>query len=98
MLYMELTQDLNKIYYVDPSNSNGMELVITLIDGSCYESVKRSMVIDLTVQNKLCFVDRIVLKSAIAATYNSFSRCNSMIIGRIISALEPQITSSLHSS
>ncbi|KAL1826281.1 hypothetical protein ACET3Z_004693 [Daucus carota] len=58
----------------------------------------RSVVIDLTVQNKLCIVDRIFPKSAIAATYNSFSRCNSMIIGRIISALEPQITSSLHSS
>ena len=38
-----------------------MELVITLIDGSCYENVKRYMVIDLTVvQNNLCFVDGIV--------------------------------------
>lgn len=93
---MELTQDPNSIYCIHPSDNTGMKLVTTLFNGSCYGIWKRSMVIGLTAKNKLCFVECTMPKHAIGApAYNSWSRCNSMIIGWIISSVDPQIASSI---
>lgn len=53
-------------------------------------------VIELTAKNKLCFIDRTLTKpESTASDYKSWCRCNSMIIGWIIYALEPQIAYSI---
>lgn len=93
---MELTQDPNTVYYIHPSDNTGMKLVTTPFNGTCYGSWKRSMTIGLTAKNKLCFIDGTLCKPDVDANnYNSWCRCNSMVIGWLISALEPQIASSI---
>lgn len=52
------------------------------------------MIIGLTAKNNMCFTDVTLDKLDMTApTYKSWSRCNIMIIGWIITALEPQIAS-----
>lgn len=69
-----------------------MELVRTPSNGASYGDWKRSMVIDLTAKNKMCFIDGSLSKpDCTDASYRSWCRCNSMIIGWIITVLEPQI-------
>ena len=92
---MELTQDPNSVYYLHPSDNTGMKLVTTPFNGSCYANWKRSMVIGLTAKNKMCFIDGSLLKPDILDnSYKSWCRCNSMIIGWLIIALEPPIAAS----
>ncbi|XP_074342118.1 uncharacterized protein LOC141679540 [Apium graveolens] len=69
-----------------------MKLVTTPFGGTAYENWKRSMVIGLTAKNKMSFIDVTLLKpDANAPEFKSWSRCNSMKTGWIITALEPQI-------
>ncbi|XP_074352988.1 uncharacterized protein LOC141692148 [Apium graveolens] len=73
-----------------------MKLVTTPFNGTSYGNWKRSMVIGLTAKNKMCFVDGTLAKPAITDTsYKFWSRCNSMITGWIITALDPQIAASI---
>lgn len=93
---MELTQDASSVYFLHPSDNTGIKLVTTPFDGTCYGNWKRSMVIGLTAKNKMCFVDGTLAKPEITAPeYNSWSRCNIMITGWIITALDPQIAASI---
>lgn len=64
--------------------------------GTCYENWKCSIVIGFTAKNKMCFVDGTLAKPEITAPeHESWSRCNSMITGSIITTLEPQIAASI---
>ncbi|XP_074336348.1 uncharacterized protein LOC141673497 [Apium graveolens] len=67
-----------------------------MFNGTGYANWKRSMIIGLTAKNKMCFVDGTLAKPVITSEeYKSWCRCNSMIIGWIISVLEPQIAASI---
>ncbi|KAL8120925.1 hypothetical protein AgCh_017922 [Apium graveolens] len=93
---IELTQDPSSVYFLHPSDNTGMKLVTTPFNVTSYGNWKRSMVIGLTAKNKMCFVDRTLAKPAITDTsYKFWSRCNSMITGWIITALDPQIAASI---
>lgn len=93
---MELTQDPTSVYYLHPSDHTGMKLVSAMFNGTGFANWKRSMVIGLTAKNKMSFVDGTLTKPEIThADYKSWNCCNSMIIGWIISALEPQIAASI---
>ncbi|XP_074341882.1 uncharacterized protein LOC141679278 [Apium graveolens] len=93
---MELTQDSYSVYFLHPSDNTGMKLVTTPFSGTCYGNWKRSMIIGLTAKNKMSFIDGTLAKPAATDdTYPAWSRCNSMITGWIITALEPQIASSI---
>lgn len=96
LFIMELNQDAPSVYYIHPSDHTGMKLVSTLFNGSLYANWKRSMVIGLTAKNKMSFVDGTLTKpESTADEYKAWSRCNSMVIGWIITVLEPQIAASI---
>lgn len=93
---MELNQDPNSVYYLHPSDHTGMKLVSVVFTGTNFMIWKRSMTIGLTAKNKLSFVDGTLNKPEITAeNFKAWSRCNSMVIGWIITALDPQIAASI---
>ncbi|XP_074334135.1 uncharacterized protein LOC141671716 [Apium graveolens] len=93
---IELTQDPSSVYFLHPSDNTGMKLVNTPFDGTSYGNWKRSMVIGLTTKNKMSFVDGTLIKPVLTDhKYKFWSRCNSMITGWIITALDPQIAASI---
>ncbi|XP_074327777.1 uncharacterized protein LOC141665691 [Apium graveolens] len=93
---MELNQDQSSVYYLHPSDHTGMKLVSIVFNGSNFINWKRSMTIGLTVKNKMSFVDGTLNKpNTTDDAFRSWSRCNSMVIGWIITALDPQIAASI---
>lgn len=93
---MELTQDPTSVYYLHPSDHTRMKLVSVMFNGAGFANWKRFMIICLTAKNKMSFVDGTLSKPETTdPNFKSWNRCNGMIIGWIISALEPHIAASI---
>lgn len=93
---MELNQDPSSVYYLHPSDHTGMKLVSAVFNGTNFANWKRSMTIGLTAKNKMSFVDGTLNKpESNVESFKAWNRCDSMVIGWIITALDPQIVASI---
>lgn len=91
------TLDASSVYYLHPSDHTGLKLVSQVFDGVGYGDWKREMVLALTSKNKIGFVDGSLKKPATASEeFNAWIRCDSMIIGWIVSNLGVLIARSVH--
>lgn len=66
-----------------------MKMVTTPFNGIGFADWKRSLIIGLVSKNKMAFVNGTLSKPAANSTdYKAWERCNTMIIGWIMTSLE----------
>ncbi|XP_057530017.1 uncharacterized protein LOC130808576 [Amaranthus tricolor] len=90
------TQDPSSVYYLHPSDSASVKLVLVVFDGTCISDWKRSMIISLDAKNKMSFVDGSLPQPPDGSLdEGAWKRCNNMVIGWLISSLERHIAKSI---
>ena len=97
MTKIDPTLDASSVYYLHPSNHIGLKLVSQVFDGVGYGDWRRGIVLALTSKNKLGFIDGSLKKPAEdSEDFHARIRCDSMIIGWIVSNLGVLIARSVH--
>ncbi|XP_070020471.1 uncharacterized protein LOC142180947 [Nicotiana tabacum] len=90
------TIDHNHPLYIHSSDNLGLSLVGTIFGGTGYSDWRRSMLIALSVKNKLYFIqpdcERPPLNSPV---FSQWDRCNNMVISWIHNLLSPAIRKSV---
>lgn len=67
-----------------------MKIISIVFNEFNFTNLKRSMTIGLTTKNKMSFVDETLDKPEVGdESFRTWSRCNSMVIGWIITTLNP---------
>ncbi|XP_057520693.1 uncharacterized protein LOC130800967 [Amaranthus tricolor] len=83
------TQNLGSVYYIHPSDHSTLKLVTMPFNGTRFADWKRSIVISLVSKNKLAFVDGSLPKlEDNSSDLKAWERCNTMVIGWILTSLE----------
>ena len=83
-------------FYLSNSDHPGLGLVSQPLIGNNYNSWSRSMTMALIAKNKLCLVDGTISKLSLDDDYyNSWSRCNSMVMSWILHAVSREIADSI---
>lgn len=73
-----------------------MKLVSLKFDGTSYADWKRSLLISLTSNNKIVFVDGTIVKLIETEnTFKAWDRCNSMLISWLLGVLDQDIARSV---
>ena len=92
-----LIDDPLSSYYLHHSDNPGTVLVSQLLNGDNYASWNRSMLIALSVKNKLGFVDGSILKSdgSDPQLLNAWRRNNHIVIAWLMNSVSKEISSSL---
>lgn len=74
-------QDPSSIYYIHPSDTNINQIVTIKFNGIGYNDWKRSMLIMLSIKNKLRFVDdQFDIPATDSIEYNAWERCNNLVL------------------
>ncbi|KAL5555137.1 hypothetical protein UlMin_037373 [Ulmus minor] len=90
------SDDSNSPYYLSNGDHRGLALVSQPLIGNNYNSWSRAMTMSLIAKSKLCFVDGSLSRPAIDdECYNSWFRCNSMVMSWILHAISHEIADSV---
>ncbi|XP_070039813.1 uncharacterized protein [Nicotiana tomentosiformis] len=80
------------LLYVHPSDVLGTSLVSTPFDGTCYGSRRRTVLVALSIRNKIDFITgtsgRLPTRSPLATQWQ---RCNDLVISWLINSLSKEI-------
>ncbi|KAH0731086.1 hypothetical protein KY289_002274 [Solanum tuberosum] len=88
--------DSTSALYVHPSDSPGMMLVPVHFVGAGYLSWKRGVMRDLSVKNKLEFIDGSYVKPAVNSSMSrQWQRCDDMVTSWILHSLTKEISDSV---
>lgn len=89
-------QDATSVYHIHPFDASTTQLVYVKFNSNgCYRW-KRSMILTLSVKNKLGFVDgSIDVPETTSTRYKSRERCNNFVISWLISNLDDTIAKSV---
>ena len=90
--------DLSHPYYVHHSDQPGHMLVPTKLNGSNYQSWKKSMTHALIAKKKLGFVDDTIPMPSQAKKpleFDLWNQCNSMILSWLTHSVEPDIAAGM---
>lgn len=84
--------DHNHPLYIHLSDNLGLSLVSNIFDGTWYSDWRRSMLIALSVKNKLCFIQPDYKKPPPNSPHShQWDMCNNMVISWIHNLLTPVI-------
>lgn len=92
---MDSTQNPGSVYYLHPFDHSSLKLVSVPFDGTGFSTWKRSMIIGLSSKNKKSFIDGTLLKPSDPVELVAWDRCNTMLIGWLISSLDWNIARSV---
>lgn len=88
--------DVSSPFFIGSSDNPNYVLVSNVFTGVGFNSWKRSMVISLSVKNKLGFVDgSIDPPLSTYSTYSNWFRANSMVISWLLNSVSKTIADSL---
>ena len=94
--FTAITLESTHPLYLHPSDNPGQVLVSPLLDGDNFVEWKRSMSLALSAKNKLGIVTGKFRIPGIDSPYfDSWQRCNDMIITWLLNSIMPEIRSSL---
>ncbi|XP_074380644.1 uncharacterized protein LOC141721574 isoform X2 [Apium graveolens] len=94
--FTTITLESSHPLYLHPSDHHGQILVSTALNGDNFNELKRSMSLAFSAKNKLGFVTGKFKTPGMNSPYfDSWQRCNDMIITWILNAIVPEIRSSL---
>ncbi|XP_060200717.1 uncharacterized protein LOC132628984 [Lycium barbarum] len=87
---------INHPYYLNASDSPGMNLLNVSFDGTSYGNWKRGILISLSAKNKLCFInDKSEIPKEDSTLFDQWRRCNDMVIAWLLNSLSKDIAESL---
>ncbi|KAL5553104.1 hypothetical protein UlMin_040505 [Ulmus minor] len=90
------TDDSNSPYYLSNEDHPGLALVSQPLIGNNYNSWSRAMTMSLIAKNKLSFVDGSLSRPTVDdECYNSWFRCNSMVMSWLLHAISREIADSV---
>ncbi|KAL5542389.1 hypothetical protein UlMin_010099 [Ulmus minor] len=90
------TDDSNSPYYLSNGDHPGLALVSQPLIGNNYNSWSRAMTMSLIAKNKLSFVDGSLSRPTVDdECYNSWFRCNSMVMSWLLHAISREIADSV---
>ena len=90
------TNDQSSIFYIHPSDSSTSQIVSVKFNGTGFTNWQRSMLLSLSVKNKLGFVDGSVPKPAAnSPDLKAWDRCNDLVCALLLSNLDETITQSV---
>lgn len=90
------TQDPVSPYYIHPNGNASIPLISKKFNGEGYGEWKRSMMIALSVKNKLGFINGTLPKPSISdPKYKAWERCNDIIISYVLRSVEAPIAKSV---
>ncbi|XP_074355750.1 uncharacterized protein LOC141695402 [Apium graveolens] len=88
--------DPSSVYYIHPSDASSTQLVSVKFDGNGFNNWKRSMLLVLSVKNKIGFVDgTIEIPEKTSPEYKFWARCNDLVISWLIFNLDVTIAKSV---
>ncbi|XP_019258794.1 PREDICTED: uncharacterized protein LOC109237007 [Nicotiana attenuata] len=91
-----VNQDCNHPYFLHSSDAPGMSLVSSPFDGRDFPGWKRSILIALSVKNKLGFINGILVKPDLGSNdLPQWSRCNDMVTSWLLNSLSKEIGDSV---
>ncbi|KAI9197783.1 hypothetical protein LWI28_004490 [Acer negundo] len=89
-------EDFNSPCFLSNGDHLGLNLVSHQLVGENYNTWSRAMSMALTAKNKLCFIDGTPSRPNLTdLLYNSWCRCNSMVMSWILNAVSKEIADSL---
>ncbi|KAI9162420.1 hypothetical protein LWI28_027130 [Acer negundo] len=89
-------EDFNSPCFLSNGDHPGLNLVSHQLMGENYNTRSRAMSMALTAKNKLCFIDGTLSRPNLTdLLYNSWCRCNSMVMSWILNAVSKEIADSL---
>ena len=92
---IEPTNNPASIYYLHPSDV-GHKIITNVFNGSGYRDWRKAVILALSAKNKLTFVNGWITKPAKdSSDLSAWGRVNDVIIGWLLSALEPSIAKSV---
>ncbi|KAL5543884.1 hypothetical protein UlMin_007668 [Ulmus minor] len=90
------SDDSNSSFYISNGDHPVLGLVSKPLIGNNYNSWSRAMTMALIAKNKLCFVDGSLSRPSLDDDcYNSWCRCNSMVMFWILHAISREIADSV---
>ncbi|XP_015166316.1 uncharacterized protein [Solanum tuberosum] len=88
--------DQTNPFFLHASDSPGMTLVHTTLDGNGYGAWRRSMLIALSAKNKLGYIEGSSLVPAPESTdFKLWSRCNDIVTSWLLNSLSKEIAGSV---
>ncbi|XP_074343831.1 uncharacterized protein LOC141683044 [Apium graveolens] len=88
--------DSSSVFYIHPSDASVNQLVSVKFNGNGYNNWKRSMMLMLSVKNKLSFVNgTVVVPVPGTDEYKAWERCNDLVISWILFNLDETIACSV---
>ncbi|XP_022142327.1 uncharacterized protein LOC111012468 [Momordica charantia] len=89
-----ILENYSNPYYLHHSDNTSLVLVSDLLNENNYTSWSRSMIIALTVKNKIGFVDGSISRPS-GAQINSWKICNNVVIAWLLNSLSKEISASV---
>ncbi|XP_060188433.1 uncharacterized protein LOC132617449 [Lycium barbarum] len=87
---------INHPYYLNASDSPGMNLLNVSFNGTSYGNWKRGILISLSAKNELCFInDKSEIPKEDSPLFDQWRRCNDMVIAWLLNSLSKDIAESL---
>ncbi|XP_059315385.1 uncharacterized protein LOC132065993 [Lycium ferocissimum] len=88
--------DQTSPYFLHPSDSPRMTLVLTPFDGSGYGAWRRSVLIALSAKNKLSYIESFSpIPRSDSAEFKLWSRCNDLVTSWLLNSLLKKIAGSV---
>ncbi|XP_061360732.1 uncharacterized protein LOC133304687 [Gastrolobium bilobum] len=89
-------EDSASPYYLQNGDHSGLILVTHSLSGPNFNSWNRVMLIALTTNNKVCFVDGSLLRpEASELLFAAWNQCNSMVTSWLLNSVSKEIVDSL---
>ena len=90
------SQDTSSKYYIHPSDTSSNQLVSVKFNGTGYNNWKRSMLLMLSIKNKLSFVNGTAIVPDVSSDeYVDWERCNDLVTAWILFNLDETIARSV---
>ncbi|KAL6324331.1 hypothetical protein AAG906_012577 [Vitis piasezkii] len=91
------SDDSSSPYYLHPSDNPGALLVSEIFNGENYVAWSRSIVIALTVKNKVQFIDGSIVSPSIdqLVKHTAWLRANNLVLSRLMNSISKEIRNSL---
>lgn len=90
--FTSLVRDPLCLYFIPPNENTSLSLISKKINGECSGEWKRSMIIALSMKNKIMFIDGSLPKHSTKLDCKANEQCNDIIISYVFRSLEPNIS------